>query len=144
MRLQRKLELQAQQFLQDGELTQAVFRAQSSFSVWEARASRCPMWHLIVVTNLSVLVVDLSFWTNRPLGLRLRYCRNVYFGRSRAFDLDGKRYWVVENSDQLGRADLALAEMLRHQCYKELILVGHREKKVALCPPGLEFGSGSI
>jgi len=69
-----------------------------------------------VVTERAILVIDLSKWRARPIGLRLRRPRDFYFGRLSglwgSFVLDDTEYWVGKRFHRdVAAADAALAEM---------------------------------
>ena len=136
--LRTKLARQAGPFLEPHEHIQAVFRARSIDHVRAARTANCPRWHLLVVTDRAILVLDLSIWTYRPKRLRLRYPRNVYFGWSGSFALDGRTYGVVrEFKPAMGEADTALAEMMAWREYPVVQLVSHGGAEMTTVPwPG--------
>lgn len=137
MSVHAKLARQAAPFLEPGERVQAVFRAQSCFGIREARVTRCPMWHLIAVTNRAILILDLSMLTFRPTRARLRHSRHVYFGCSRRFTFDNQNYWVKRYfDDQIAAADAALIEMMRRgDLVEEVRLAGHFQATMRTMPP---------
>lgn len=138
MNLRAKLAGQAAPFLEHDEQLQAAFRAQSSFNIREARLTRCPMWHLIAVTNRAILILDLSMLTCRPTRVRLRCDRNVYFGRSRRFFFGNQTYWVSRDfDDQIAAADAALVAILRwgDHLVEEVKLAGHDQSTMRTVPP---------
>ena len=143
MDLRAKLARQSSPFLEPGEDIQAVFRARS---IDDLRAANCPRWHLVVVTDREILVLDLSIWTYRPRRLRLRYPRNVYFGWSGSFTLDGKTYGVVsEFKRDMGEADSALAEMMEWREYPVVQLVSHGGAEMRTVPwPDIEGPRGDM
>ena len=143
MDLRTKLARQASPYLEPGEHIQAVFRARSIDDVRAARAANCPRSHLVVVTDRAILVLDLSIWTYRPRRLRLRYPRNVYFGWSGSFTLDGKTYGVVgEFKRDMGEADSALVEMMEWREYPVVQLVSHGGAEMRTVPWPIEGPRG--
>jgi hypothetical protein len=134
--LRAKLARQAVPFLEPGEQIHAVFRAQTCFCIREAIAARCPLWHMIAVTDRAVLVLDLSLWTCRPTRVRLRHGRGVYFGWSRSFTLDNQKVWVVRGFDEdVAAADAALVEIMRRRNIGEIGLVSHDGATMRPVPP---------
>jgi hypothetical protein len=93
---------------------------------------------LVVATDHAILVLDLSIWTYRPRRLRLRHPRNVYFGWSGSFALDGQTYGVCrEFKQEMGQADTALAEMMAWREYPVVQLVSHGGAEMRTTPwPG--------
>ena len=137
MNLRAKLALQAASFLEPGEQLQAVFRARSCFGIREAIAARCPLWHLIIVTNRAILVLDLSLLTCRPTRVRSRHSRYVYFGCSRRFTFGNQNYWVSSDFDkEIAAADAALVDMMRWgDVVEEVRLAGHHQATMRTVPP---------
>ena len=135
MKLRAKLARQVAPFLAPGEQLQAVFRAQSCFGLREARTVGLPLWHLIVVTDREILVLDLSLFKCRPTRVRLRESRNVYFGCSRRFTFGNQNYWVSSDvAEEIAAVDTALVDMLRHELVDEVRLASRRQTTMRTVP----------
>jgi hypothetical protein len=94
------------------------------------------MCHLVVVTDRAVLVLDLSLWACRPVRLRVRHPRNLYFGCLGSFTLGDRTYGVASRFyPEVAAADAALAGMITWRSYGEVTLVSHHGATMRTLPP---------
>jgi len=116
--IRSKLEKRAAPYLQSGERVHAVFPALSGPSpywmfVTGSLLSLVLNYHLFVVTDQAIVVLDTSKFHGRVKGVGLRHPRNFYFGEMTglygSFVLEDTKYFVHRRFHKdVAAADAAL------------------------------------